>query len=420
LRRLAPLLLLAACAGAPDDGADADDDGLTNAEEASAGTDPANRDSDGDGQSDGLEVKRFHTNPLSPDSDGDGAYDGYELFTRKTDPNVADALGDGPQNVVDGVVVAVPTYKQLIHSDQSLPPAYRCEHKDANTSCFVYMAGGTFRMGAQSTDPTAPNYDPAARPEEGPVHEVTVSPFRIQKFEAESSAFEVCAREGWCRPDDIEGGALSTYLVPDRANAPINLITYEGAERLCAYFGGRLPTEAEWEFAARGAVGRRWSWGDEPGCGVGAAGPVSDAKAVVSTCEQDGPAPTGRLRGPTPEGLMGLSGNVWEWVRDWYAPDAYTAAAATDPGGPATGTTRVQRGGGWTSSDPLDLRAASRGAMKPGQKMPDVGVRCARAIVGDAAPAPGSDAGPKSGPKPGGKSGPSGPPSGAQPAPGAP
>ena len=380
--RLLPLLLLAGCGRPSDPDADGDGDGLSDAREAELGTDPAKRDSDGDGQADGLEVNRFHTNPLSPDSDGDGAFDGEELFTRKTDPNVADAPSAGQPQVVDGVVVTVPTYKQLLRSDQPLPAEYKCESKSANTACFVYLPGGTFWMGAQATDPAAPGYDPAARPEEGPVHQVTVSPFRIQRFEAESSAFEVCAREGWCRPDDIAGGAMSTYQVAEKAGAPINQLSWEGAQRLCAFLGGRLPTEAEWEFAARGVAGRRFPWGAEPDCGVSPSDP--SRVGPQARCEVEGPQATGRLRGSTPEGLMGMAGNVWEWTADGYAPDAYARHAATDPTGPEGATTRVQRGGGWTSEDPLELRSAARGAMRPDQRMPDVGVRCARAVAGDA------------------------------------
>ena len=79
----------------------------------------------------------------------------------------------------------------------------------------------------------------------------------------------------------------------------------------------------------------------------------------------------------SPHGLRNAAGGVWEWTSDWYAADAYAGGPVTDPKGPAQGTERVQRGGGWSNEDPLELRAAARASLPPEARLDDVGVRCA-------------------------------------------
>jgi sulfatase modifying factor 1 len=397
LQAEAPLLLLSlllACFGGP--AGDADGDGLDDAREAALGADPNNPDSDGDGQPDGIEVDVHHTNPTNPDSDGDGVFDGEEIATRRSNPLVADAApapAVGQQVEVHGVVVQdVPPGTALVTPDQPLPPELRCETRGSNSGCFIYVPGGAFWMGAQAADPAGRGYDPHARPDEGPVHEVTVKPFRLQRYEVNEGQFAICVREGWCKAEDVLSGGFGNYGQEGKGDHPINGLTWEGARRMCAFVGGRLPTEAEWELAARGSDGRWFPWGNVPQCGVFAADPSAqegakfneNSDAPHETCENDGTAPFGRLRWPSALGLYGMGGSVWEWTADWYAPDAYARHDKADPKGPASGETRVQRGGGWASLDAWELRAAARGSLRPDQKLHDVGVRCARDVVGDA------------------------------------
>lgn len=354
-------------------GPDLDQDGLSDADEATYGSDPQKPDTDKDGLKDGEEIA-FGSDPTKRDTDGDGVADAREREL-KTNPREAD------ERLTPDI--------WLLSPKDPLPTTFKCGQQGASSSCFAYVPGGTFQMGAQAADPSGPNYDPAARPDEGPVHEVTVSPFWILKYEVQSDQVGLCLGKGWCHPEDYARGGYMN-VGTDRRNQPANGVTWEGAQRACAWMGGRLPTEAEWEFAARGTEARRFPWGDLPRCGVAKGdaeglGPAFRGKDDVpeTECAQDGTAATGQLRGASPFGVYGLAGNVWEWVSDWYAPDAYSAGGA-DPKGPASGEARAQRGGGWTSADPLELRSAARGSQRPDQKLPDVGFRCVRPVRGDA------------------------------------
>ena len=159
-----------------------------------------------------------------------------------------------------------------------------------------------------------------------------------------------------------------------RRDHPMNCVTYHGAQTYCAWAGGRLPTEAEWEFAARGDDGRAFPWGDDPpSCAR-----VVMEDSVDDGCGMDRTAAVGsKPRGATPEGVEDLAGNVWEWVADWYDENYYARSPDRDPDGPPTGTRRVTRGGAWLSSEPAGLRGAFRDHEEPEYVGNGVGFRCA-------------------------------------------
>jgi formylglycine-generating enzyme required for sulfatase activity len=262
------------------------------------------------------------------------------------------------------------------------PDELRCAVRP-NYGCFVEVPGGTFQMGAQAASPDAPGYDADALDDEGPVHTVTLPTFWMLRDEYTSSLFNRCLQAEACKADDVSKGGYNTYSIDAKRSHPINAITWEGAARACAWYGGRLPTEAEWEYAARGTDARRFPWGDEPGCGtvpVHRSGKQAERAFgddhVMNTppCSQEGTVSTGDVRGQSPFGVRGMGGNVWEWTADWYGP--YAAGDVAAPTGLTEGSRRVQRGGGWTGVEASEFRAAQRMSMEPDARLNDVGFRC--------------------------------------------
>lgn len=252
------------------------------------------------------------------------------------------------------------------------PPELQCTVSRA-TGCFLFVEGGTFLRGAQATDPAAPGFDPDARPDEGPLREVTVSSFWMQEEETPVAWWNTCEA---CAP--TAPGAPRPGL-GDLAPT-LTALTWEEAGMVCASRGARLPTEAEWEFAARGTDGRRFPWGEAPPCGYGSPhdltiGLPKEMWSRIPGCETLQNPTTSRDR--SPYRLRDMSWGVWEWVSDWYGEEAYATASPRDPLGPDTGALRVQRGGAFSSMEISEHRAASRGAMAPNARLPDVGVRCA-------------------------------------------
>lgn len=266
---------------------------------------------------------------------------------------------------------------QLPAGIREMPASFDCARSRA-IACYVAIPGATFKMGAQATDPAAPGYDPAASPGEGPVHEVTVSPFWMQKHEVSTNIATRCIETGGCDRAEFASGEPLLNLGTDHNEHPINAITWEGARQVCAWAGGRLATEAEWELAARGTDGRRWPWGNTVACPTVGVDPKQpwEIGHTAPPCLQRGTLPFNDLRGPSPQEVVGMGGSVWEWVADWYAEDAYAQHAAKDPRGPETGTRRTQRGGGWMDEDPTEMRATNRIGVDPSAKLPDVGARC--------------------------------------------
>lgn len=231
----------------------------------------------------------------------------------------------------------------------------------------VAVAAATFRMGSA---------EKRAEANEGPVHDVKVSAFVVDRTEVTVAAYRACVERGACAPPT--SGSTHCSWTRDDPALPMNCVTHEEATLFCAAHKKRLPTEAEWELAARGSkAARLYPWGDEgPDCGRAVS---TKGEKTAETCGRDGPLSVSTTRGKSPSGAADLAGNVAEWVSDFY-DHRYAATAdgpADDPRGPATGSSFVIRGGGYLSPR-SHLRVTARSWGSASERGSNVGFRCAR------------------------------------------
>jgi formylglycine-generating enzyme required for sulfatase activity len=248
----------------------------------------------------------------------------------------------------------------------------------------VRVPAGTFRMGSP---------EGAGDDDERPVHEVTLSTYCIDRTEVTVRAYAACVAARRCTPAEL---AVSPFCNredrPDRSDHPINCVDWTQAMAYCAWAGKRLPSEAEWEYAARGRDGRVYPWGNDlpsasrlNACGtecVALGKRALDREWRAMYGGDDGwetTSPVGSFpAGASPFGALDMAGNVWEWTADWRGD--YPAVAATNPRGPATGTARINRGGGWHGHLVEDARTALRSADPPSRRSNSVGMRCVAPI----------------------------------------
>jgi len=263
----------------------------------------------------------------------------------------------------------------------------------SRASPMILVPRSTFTMGSTYDDVVAALADcqtqtPGHRcdatrfSDETPQHTVTLSAYWLDRFEVTVAEYARCVSASRCNALPLGGGAHRF----DQPSYPASLVTWEEARAYCAFRGARLPTEQEFERAARGTSGRRFPWGNLYNSRASNHGAYdwSDPLALVGGNPTDGRdgfvelAPVGSFpAGRTPEGFMDLAGNVAEWVDDRYLPHYEDG----DPPDPATrrpgSATRVMRGGSYESG-PLSLRGASRDEALPSLRRPSVGFRCAK------------------------------------------
>ncbi len=234
--------------------------------------------------------------------------------------------------------------------------------QDAAEHTMVYIPGGAFEMGSRS----------GGNGDEYPAHLVSLSEYWLDQHEVSNRQYQACVEAGVCEPPNVTRSATRNiyYGEAEFNNFPVVFVTWSDAKIFCTWRDARLPTEAEWEFAARGSDSLLYPWGDAvPTCG----------RANYANCSfRDTQAVGGFGAGRSPFGIYQMAGNVWEWVADWYG--TYPSDALVDPAGPDSGYNRVARGGAF-NLDAFFLRAAARMAYPPNNAYDNVGFRCARSTA---------------------------------------
>jgi sulfatase modifying factor 1 len=218
---------------------------------------------------------------------------------------------------------------------------------DTASDSMVLIPPGTFMMGSTEGDA-----------DESPAHEVSVKSFYMDVHEVTNAQYKLFA--------DATGRPLPQFWQPelDRPDEPVVGVTWHEAQAYAAWAGKRLPTEAEWEYAARGGrPGAQYPWGS---CfDAGAANFKSFGILRVKSFPANG------------FGLYDMSGNVWEWCSDWYGADFYAVSPRANVTGRVAGELKVLRGGAWYCG-PDEVRVANRFYASPGARSFNVGFRCVR------------------------------------------
>jgi formylglycine-generating enzyme required for sulfatase activity len=263
--------------------------------------------------------------------------------------------GKQPENTAEPIVVP----------DQG-PGSIQTRPKDG--MLMVYIPAGEFTMGSDVN-----NND------EKPAHKVNLDGFWIDQTEVTNAMYAQFLNEkgnqsqsgvNWLDDKDADvrihksGSRWQAELI--YANHPVVEVSWYGASAYCTWAGGRLPTEAEWEKAARGTDQRTYPWGNNP---------AECAYANYTGCFNSIRAAGLLPAGVSPYGILDMAGNAWEWVADWYGQDYYTSSPIDNPTGPVSGNARILRGGSWQYEDSF-IRTTHRYKSAPETTNDYIGFRC--------------------------------------------
>lgn len=266
--------------------------------------------------------------------------------------------------------------------------------RPADQMAMVFVPPGEFMMGSShdmavyakqlcedfSGDTALATCKAAAFVDEQPAHLVRLEAFWIDRLEVTNSQYETCVQAGECdRPLSEASFSRARYFDdPAYDDYPVINVTWQMASQYCAWASAQLPTEAQWEYAARGRESRVFPWGNtfeasrlnycDASCAL-----------IADPAHGDGypdTAPVGSFSsGASWIGALDMAGNVREWVSDWYG--RYPSADVANPGGPEAGELKITRGGAWYDT-PDDVRSTNRGGESLEYWRYNLGFRCAR------------------------------------------
>jgi sulfatase modifying factor 1 len=226
----------------------------------------------------------------------------------------------------------------------------------------IGIGGGTFTMGSD---------DATAEVDQKPAHAVSVAGFQIYSHEVTNAMYAECVRNHACMAPGLAATKQMLHFIdPEYEDHPVVGVDWNMAADYCEWVGGRLPTEAEWEFAARGTTGSVYPWGNNL--------PTCDVLNMRGCLDPGTTVPGGSYPdGKSLFGIYDMSGNVWEWVYDWYDEGTYADSASSNPFGPNAGTEKVVRSGSYLSR-PERVTTTTRQIANPQRGYNDVGFRCVK------------------------------------------
>jgi formylglycine-generating enzyme required for sulfatase activity len=255
-----------------------------------------------------------------------------------------------PTSVVVTLTVPPPTQTVVpVSLAASMQVGSTVLYTDGTT--LVAVPSGSFTMGHGHAD--------------NPEHAVTLSDFWLYATKVTNAQYALCVAQERCTPpDSVDNPDYQGFQI---RNQPVVGVTYDQAQDYCNYMDASLPTEAQWEKAARGPDAAVYPWGGaDPSCDL----------LNFNNCVKHITDVIQYVKGKSYYGALDMEGNVYEWVADWYDPLYYKASPPGDPPGPATGKARVQRGSGYRST-PLQVAPYARSFASPKTHRSDLGFRCA-------------------------------------------
>lgn len=247
------------------------------------------------------------------------------------------------------------------------------EYLTLTYSEMVTIPAGEFLMGTDIT----------GKQTEAPAHTVYLDSYMIDVREVSVQQYAVCVSAGVCEPPESYNSEdqhkkACNWGRENRENHPVNCVNWYQADKYCRWIGKTLPTEAEWERAARGDDGRFYPGGNDFNC--------KDSCVSLMPCEmREETCPVDSFSHyKSPYGLINVVGNVMEWVSDWYDERYYSHSSRKNPAGPEKGLYKVLRGGSFKNSNLNELRVVNRYSLPPETKTSFTGFRCSRREISPA------------------------------------
>jgi len=251
----------------------------------------------------------------------------------------------------------------------------------AKSSPMVTISSGWFLMGTNREDGDRHTFETNYDNTEFPQRRIWLDAYQIDQYEVSiGELLQFLQNSAHHVSPELRAliwHLISIHFIPDQALAPwpALYVTWEEAQAFCLNQGKRLPSEAEWEKAARGTTGRIFPWGkQDPSQDIAVFGAYHVHEIPLVANVDSYP------EGTSAWGVYHLAGNIAEWVNDWLGPDYYPIMPERNPPGPKSGRYKSVRGGSWKSL-PVMLRGATRGGAFPEERSPNIGFRCAKTFI---------------------------------------